>query len=183
MANLKLNKFSEAVADASKCIDLDSNWVKGHTRKGDALYSSSKFTEAFNAYNAAKRLSPADASLTEKCELASKAIRNEADRSYASTTRSTSTASSAPPTGILGKVVTYSRYLLILFAVLYLLPLGRNYSSIAFRYTLNKSQSLSGRSKLHIRIKDSFVLEAAVAAPRLSYGGELLLPAHCYRSF
>lgn len=137
MANLKLNKFSEAVADASKCIDLDSNWVKGHTRKGDALYSSSKFTEAFNAYNAAKRLSPNDASLTEKCELASKAIRSEATGSYASSSRTSSSTSPAPPGGILGKIVTYGRYLLILFSVLYLMPFfGRNYSIIFFRYPL-----------------------------------------------
>jgi tetratricopeptide (TPR) repeat protein len=164
VANLKLNKFSEAVADASKCIELDSNWVKGHTRKGDALYSSSKFTEAFNAYNAAKRLSPSDASLTEKCELASKAIRSEADRSNASTSRTSSAASPAPPSGILGKIVTYSRYLLILFAIVYLLPLGRNYSSIAFRYAINGPLSLSRLIKCSSATSGRIFLLAARAA-------------------
>jgi tetratricopeptide (TPR) repeat protein len=164
VANLKLNKFSEAIADASKCIELDSNWVKGHTRKGDAFYSSSKFTEAFNAYNAAKRLSPSDASLTEKCELASKAIRSEADRSNASTSRTSSAASPAPPTGILGKIVTYSRYLLIFFAIVYLLPLGRNYSSIAFRYTINGPVSLSWLIKCSSAASGRIFLSAARAA-------------------
>jgi tetratricopeptide (TPR) repeat protein len=165
VANLKLNKFSEAVADASKCIELDGNWVKGHTRKGDALYSSSKFTEAFNAYNAAKRLSPSDASLSEKCELASKAIRSEADRSNPSTSRTSSAATPAPPTGFLGKIVTYGRYLLILFAVVYLLPLGRNYSSIAFRYTLSSSLDLCLLTKYSPPTNKQLLLLSARAAP------------------
>lgn len=140
MAYLKVKKLSEAVADASKCVELDGNWAKGYTRKGDALYSSLKYTDAFNAYNSAKRLSPNDASLVEKCELAMRAIRNEADRSSGATDSgragpSTATAT-APPRGIIGKIVTTSRYLSMLCAVLYLLPFGRLFSSICFRYVM-----------------------------------------------
>ena len=140
VAFLKVKKLSEAVADANKCVELDGNWAKGYTRKGDALYSSFKYTDAFNAYNSAKRLSPDDASLVEKCELAMRAIRNEADRSSGASDSgragpSTST-STAPPTGIIGKIVTSSRYLSMLCAFLYLMPFGRFFSSICFRYFL-----------------------------------------------
>jgi tetratricopeptide (TPR) repeat protein len=140
VANLKLNKLVEALADANKCIEIDAKWPKGYTRKGDALYSSKKYTDSFNAYNSAKKLSPSDQSIVEKCDLAMRAIGAEADRTAPSRpstsggSRSTATPTTAPPTGILGKIVTYSRYLLLLSAVLYLIPFGRSLSALSFRY-------------------------------------------------
>ena len=134
---MKLNKFKEAVSDASKCVELDGNWAKGYTRKGDALYSSLKYTDAFNAYNSAKRLSPTDNSIVEKCELAMKAIRIEADRASGATNREySSSASSTPatfPTGTMGLIVSRGRLLLILCAILYLMPFGRSFSAAVFK--------------------------------------------------
>ena len=134
-ANFKLNKFKEAIADATKCIDLDGNWAKGYTRKGDALYSSWKYTDAYNAYNSAKRLSPTDKSLIDKCELAMKAMRSEADRAAGpSSNTPNSTSINIVPTGRLGKLVYYARCFLLFSAFLYLLPFGRAYSGIVFKY-------------------------------------------------
>ena len=135
VANLKLNKFKEAIDDASKCVELDSNWAKGYTRKGDALYSSCKYTDSFNAYNSAKRLSPTDVSLLDKCELAMKAIRIEADKAAGTSNRDSGSASTSTviPSGILGQIVIKGRYLVIACAVLYLLPFGRTFSSTAYK--------------------------------------------------
>lgn len=135
MANLKLNKLDEAIADASKCVELDSSWAKGYTRKGDALYSSSKYTDSFNAYNSAKRLSPTDQSLIDKCELAMKAIRIESDRAAGSSSRESSGAfsTSVAPKGLIGQIVTKGRYLVIICAILYLMPFGRTFSSTVYK--------------------------------------------------
>ena len=135
VANLKLNKFKEAIDDASKCVELDSNWAKGYTRKGDALYSSCKYTDSFNAYNSAKRLSPTDQSLLDKCELAMKAIRIEADKAAGSSNRESSSASAPTiiPGGLMGQIVIKGRYLVIACAILYLLPFGRTFSSTVYK--------------------------------------------------
>ena len=54
--NYRIQKFQLALDDANKCLELDSNWIKGITRKGDALFSLKKFTDAHNAYNSGKIL-------------------------------------------------------------------------------------------------------------------------------
>lgn len=131
-ANLKLNKLKEALSDANKCIELDRNWSKGYTRKGDALFSSVKYSDANDAYNSAKTLSPADESITAKCELTRKAIRTEADRksgAFSSDSGPTSIAAAKP----LEKAIIIFRYLLLLSGILYFVPLGRNYSLICYR--------------------------------------------------
>jgi tetratricopeptide (TPR) repeat protein len=133
-----VNKFKEALTDANKCIEIDGNWAKGYTRKGDAQYKLLQFTDAYNAYNSAKRLSPGDKSLEEKCDLAMKAIGIEADRAAGSSasrsaSRSATSTAAVSPTGIIGKVITYSRYLLILAAICYLIPLGRTFCFACFK--------------------------------------------------
>ena len=131
-ANLKLNKLKEALADASKCIDLDRNWSKGFTRKGDALFSQVKYSEALDSYNSAKALSPNDELIMAKCELTRKAIRTEADiKSGASSAGSGSTSVAAAKP--LDKFINFFRYLLLLSGILYIIPLGKNYSLICFR--------------------------------------------------
>ena len=131
-ANLKLNKLKEALSDANKCIELDRNWSKGYTRKGDALFSSVKYSDANDAYNSAKKLSPTDESITAKCELSRKAIRTEADR------KSGSSSSDSEPTSLAAakpfeKAVIIFRYLLLLSGILYFVPLGSTYSFICYR--------------------------------------------------
>jgi len=36
-AHLQLKNVEAALADATKCTELDPQWAKGHVRKGDAL--------------------------------------------------------------------------------------------------------------------------------------------------
>jgi tetratricopeptide (TPR) repeat protein len=74
---LKLNRAEEALEDGNQCCSIDAEWAKGWIRKGDALYALRRFTDSFNAYNSALRISPRDSSVQEKCETAQRAIRNE----------------------------------------------------------------------------------------------------------
>lgn len=96
-AYLKLNKVTEALRDSNKCIEIDSTWSKGYARKGDALFSSKQYTEAYNAYNAGLRISPNDSTLTEKSEQAMRAIRNASNSNTASSSYTSS--SSTPSSG------------------------------------------------------------------------------------
>ena len=126
-ANLQLKKLQEALADASTCVELDQQWPKGWLRKGDALLASKSFTQAYNAYNQAKRLNPSDASIEGKLEQAMGGIRQEADRTSPRSTSSTSSsAATASPSGNarFTTVMTYARYFLLLCAILSIPPLG-----------------------------------------------------------
>lgn len=44
-AYLKANKNDRALDDAIKCVELDPQWAKGHTRKGDAYYALKQYTQ------------------------------------------------------------------------------------------------------------------------------------------
>jgi tetratricopeptide (TPR) repeat protein len=47
---LKISKFTKALADADKCIELRPNWEKGYFRKGGALEGMSNFQAALDVY-------------------------------------------------------------------------------------------------------------------------------------
>lgn len=141
-AYLKVNKINEALSDGNKCIELDNAWPKGYSRKGDALYSQKKYTDAYNVYNTGLRASPSDSTLKEKAEQAMKAIGAEADRQQqwnssssnsgfgsSSSTSSTSTATVAPAGGI----ARYIELSIFVLAVLYLLPIGRFINSWSYK--------------------------------------------------
>lgn len=117
-AYLKLNKITEALKDGNKCVELDSSWAKGYVRKGDALLASKQFTEAYNAYNSAARISPSDNTVKEKCEQAMRGIRNAADASGAS-----GASQSAPNTSGSANVHIYVQYAQITVLVLFFLQL------------------------------------------------------------
>ena len=153
-ANLQLRRTEDAMVDARKCIALDPQWKKGHIRLGDAEYEKKKYTEAYNAYNTAKRLDLAsDKSLDGKLEQAMKGriypsshhpfsptftvsiflltiqgIRNSA-------TSSTSSGSSVvQPGGIVGKIIHNTRYLIIFSAMLYLIPIHHSWSFFCYKF-------------------------------------------------
>ena len=42
-AYMNLGKFEKALEDGTKCVELDSNFVKGHNRKGLALIKLGRF--------------------------------------------------------------------------------------------------------------------------------------------
>uniref|UniRef100_M4BRS3 Hsp70-Hsp90 organising protein n=1 Tax=Hyaloperonospora arabidopsidis (strain Emoy2) TaxID=559515 RepID=M4BRS3_HYAAE len=49
-ARLKLHKAEEALKDADQCIALKSDWPKGYSRRGSALYALGRYTDAYRAY-------------------------------------------------------------------------------------------------------------------------------------
>lgn len=139
-AYLKQNKASEALLDANKCIELDSNWIKGFSRKGDALLFSKRYTEAYNAYNAGLRLSPNDTNMMAKAEQAMRAIRHSTAQSSSNSARGASTVAAGPSSAI----EAYGKVAIIVLAILYLLPFGRSYRSISYRLAAAASIGLSG---------------------------------------
>lgn len=125
-AYLKVNRAEDALQDAVKCIETDSQWLKGYTRKGDALYALKRFTDSYNAYNSGLRISPNDSGLKEKCEAAMRAIRNDVSR--ANTTAGNGTAPS--PTGLVRQV----KLAVLVLIVVYFIPfLSRNISMMSYR--------------------------------------------------
>lgn len=49
-AYLKDKKFSEALKDGCKCVELAPEWSKGYTRQGAAFYSLKMYKSALKAY-------------------------------------------------------------------------------------------------------------------------------------
>lgn len=115
-AYMKTNNKNAALLDADECLKIDSNWSKGFIRKGDALFSMAKYTEAYNAYNSAHRLDSTNEGVKSKCNLAEKAIRDSANAPSPSSTSST-TASSSPT--YLKSAHAYLRLFVIVNAVAY----------------------------------------------------------------
>ena len=66
-------KFEKALEDADKCLEMDSNYVKGYTRKGQALLSLRKFDEAEEIYKKGLELFPDNTEMKTKMEF----IENE----------------------------------------------------------------------------------------------------------
>lgn len=83
-AYYNLKQYEKSLDDGTRCIELDQQWPKGYGRKGDALLALQRYGDAYNAYNAGLRISPADQSLKEKAERAMMGIRGEAQQSYSS---------------------------------------------------------------------------------------------------
>ncbi len=58
-AYLKLgNSKSKALKDAEKCVELEKQWAKGHSRLGAALHSLGRLEHALDAFREAIRLDP-----------------------------------------------------------------------------------------------------------------------------
>lgn len=137
-AYLKLNRITEALKDGNKCVELDNNWVKGYARKGDALLASKQYTEAYNAYNAGSRIAPNDATMKEKMEQAMRAIRNAAEQTSSSSTRSSNSSPFAganiPATPAADKYVQIAQSAVLVLAVLYMIPfLPGSYRTISHK--------------------------------------------------
>ncbi|KAJ3568413.1 hypothetical protein NP233_g5725 [Leucocoprinus birnbaumii] len=49
-------EYAKALADAQKCIEVNSSWAKGYLRKGAALHGLRRFDEAIEAYEAGLKL-------------------------------------------------------------------------------------------------------------------------------
>ena len=113
----RTKEYSAALLDANKCVEIDPQWTKGFSRKGDALYALGRFTDAYNAYNSALRINPNDSTISSKRDQAQQAISNA----------SASSGSSRAPrsTSLLATIQNYLRFVVVLSSILFLLPLGR----------------------------------------------------------
>ncbi|GKV31237.1 hypothetical protein SLEP1_g39948 [Rubroshorea leprosula] len=70
-ANIKLNNFTEAVADANKAIELDSSMSKAYFRKGFACKKLEEFQTAKTALEIGASFSPGDSrfiNLIKECD-------------------------------------------------------------------------------------------------------------------
>lgn len=131
-AYMKVQQYSAALIDSNKCVEIDCNWAKGYIRRGDALYALKKYTECYNAYNSALRITPSDTGIQQKCELAQKAIRDSTDSSGGSSF-SNSTGSTSSYQNALVSYQPYLRIFLLVSAFLYFIPLGRSFNSTCYR--------------------------------------------------
>lgn len=139
-AYLKMGNKEKALSDANSCIALDNNWVKGYSRKGDALLSMKRYTDAYNAYNSGLRVAPNDTTMKEKSEQAMKAIRSSAASSSYS-----GGSGGGSDSGVRSHSVyeEYALVALIVCAVLYVIPLfSLSYRTTAYRYDRVASISL-----------------------------------------
>jgi len=62
-AYLSKGDSNNALKDALKCIELNSGWPKGYSRKGAALHSLGKLDEAITAYKEGLKIDPQNAAL------------------------------------------------------------------------------------------------------------------------
>ncbi|ONK80551.1 uncharacterized protein A4U43_C01F19100 [Asparagus officinalis] len=89
-ANIKINSFTEAVADASKAIELDPSMSKAYLRKGTACVKLEEHQTAKVALEAGLKLAPGDLRFTK--------LIKECDEKIAEETMSFSKkVSNAPP--------------------------------------------------------------------------------------
>ena len=123
--------FDKALSDGKKCVSIDPQWAKGHSRMGHALYFQGQYTDSYNSYNAVVRLEPNNKNAQDDRDRAMNALANQNER----TSRSSGSASGSSPrpvTGWAGVADKYIKYLLLLSFVVYVIPLG-SISRIAWR--------------------------------------------------
>lgn len=124
--------FNSSLLDAEKCIELDSTWVKGIIRKGDALYSLRRLNEAMTTYKSGLEISPNDSSLKGKIEQVERAIYQASQppppsSSYANMINSP----------MLNNVQGYLRFGLVLFLIGWLIPfIGKSFNVMSYRALL-----------------------------------------------
>lgn len=53
-----MEKYNEALADATKCVELKKDWPKGYIRKGFAEVELKKFDEAIATYKTGLEVDP-----------------------------------------------------------------------------------------------------------------------------
>ena len=147
-AYLKLNRANDALEDANKCCQMDSEWSKGHVRKGDALYALGKYTESFNSYNAALRLAPGDRGIQDKSELAQRAIRFQSTRwstpDYNGEAGGLPDTFKGDPSSLLGRASAILKASVVVNGLLCLLPfLGLPFSYKLMLFSVLASGALS----------------------------------------
>jgi hypothetical protein len=67
-AHAAKSEFKEALMDANKCIDLNKDWAKGHSRRGAAYEGLRNWPSAQQAYEKGLELDPTSAVIKEALE-------------------------------------------------------------------------------------------------------------------
>lgn len=68
-----LSRHADALADAEKCVLLQPDWWKGHTRKGHAEFQLHRYAESEASFREALRLNPQERAISEGLERARQA--------------------------------------------------------------------------------------------------------------
>lgn len=77
-ANLKLENYGLAIADATKALELDPSYLKGYYRRGAAYMALSKFKDARAEFRAVVKLRPRDKDARKKLAQCDKEVKREA---------------------------------------------------------------------------------------------------------
>ena len=134
-AYAQMKNFSSSLLDAEKCIELDSTWVKGFIRKGDALYSLRRLTDALKSYKSGLEISATDSVLKGKVEQIERAIYQASHPTPPPPPSSSAANKINSP--MLQKVQGYLRFGFILLAIGYLIPfVGKAFNGMCYRVFL-----------------------------------------------
>jgi len=61
-----MGDWEKSLQDADKSISMKDDWVKGHFRKGQALYELKRYEDAFKSYKRAVELDPKNEDISSK---------------------------------------------------------------------------------------------------------------------
>lgn len=75
VSNIRLEAFGSAIQDATKALDLDSNYPKAYYHRGSAAFALSHFRDAVADFRAAARLAPRDPDVRKKLAEAVKELK------------------------------------------------------------------------------------------------------------
>lgn len=121
---LKLKRSTEALEDGVKCVEIDPNWNKGLTRKGDALMALSRYPEALAIFEELSRMG--DSGASTKVEQIQRATARAGTRSPFQTKTAASHLAGQPITfnsgDRLGMAQSYARMAVVICGFLYLIP-------------------------------------------------------------
>jgi len=111
--------FTDALMDANKCIDLNKDWAKGHSRRGAAYFGLRNWPQSQTAYEKALELDPS--SQVVKDELEKVKARRQGSGGAAARAAQTAAASAvgAPVTTGAAPMLSVSA---LVFGLLYMVP-------------------------------------------------------------
>lgn len=141
-AYLKMGSGMQALADATRCLEIEPNWPKGLARKGDALMVLRRHEEALTVFETIVRTNPNDNGAREKVSQIRNKMASSGQGSASYRYNTASAASVIPGTALnfsasnrLVMVQSYLRVAIVFCFVGYLIPF-RVVSSSCHRYFL-----------------------------------------------